>query len=270
MRQTQELQIGIGRGSSQFPQSGELSTRIIGEGDPISRYIPTDTKAFLVEDHRLTTREKVSQKVSSVFPWILLSVFATAPFFVMKYNLEKLESISKPAESPVVTRISRPHFRRILFADIPDILQRRVPSLVTMLDESFHSQVLVLLFLELDSLFEKYKIDTAVCALPYSSVTPEFRAQYPTAPQCQLVKPADGTVIDFQDSWNARNVVEFVIPRTQITDPMAADIAEIESKVQQFRKCLFLKRFIEKKPWTVSDSLDSDSVDSALVRCASL
>ena len=70
--------------------NSELSTETLDlKMNPISRYVPTDPSAFLVEDHRLNDGEKITQTVSSISPWVIFALFACAPFVVMKYNLER-------------------------------------------------------------------------------------------------------------------------------------------------------------------------------------
>ncbi len=243
------------------------------ELDPLQRYVPTDDKAFLVEDFRLTKTERVSQTVSSVIPWILLVTLGVTPFLAMKYNLERMASKDSSISGRVLeTKSARLPFRVMTFSSVVDILQRRLPTLVSFFDESFHSHVLSLLFREVDRLLSEHSIDVSLCAVPYSSVSQDFRAKYPSAPVVHLASPSDGTLFDFEGPWSAEGLVEFILPPSQISNAMRADIKTIEEKVVDFKKCLFAKRFIKKKhdAWTLEDSLNTDSLDLALVKCRAL
>ncbi len=273
---TRQTQLNVP--GSQIAPSGERDSKTLDAytgvkgDDSLLRYLPTDSQAFLVEDHRLTASEKTSQKVSAVIPWILFSVLAVSPFAVMKYNLEKMEVAHQSAEKVSAPVSVRHAFRAISFHDIPDLLQRRVMTLLNIYDESFHSQILILAFREIDRLFSRHGIDVGVCVVPYSSSSESFRLKYPTGPICQIIKPADGAVVDFADGWSTRNLVEFVLPPSRISTDMGKDIDEIEAKLGEFRRCLFTKRFLDKKhsAWTVKDSVEADSIDLAIVRCHAL
>ena len=238
--------------------------------DPLMRYLPSESQAFLVEDHRLTGSERASQKVSAVFPWMMLMIFAAAPFVIMKYNLNKLgHHVTEKVDDK---KTFRHPFKAITFNELQDILQRRSMTLCNFYDNSFHSQILVLVFREIDNLFSKHGVDVGICAIPIESASEDFKTQHETVPVCQLVRPTDGTVVDFTDSWSTRSLVEFVLPPSRISPGMKKDIEEVESKLAEFRKCLFAKRFLDKKhsQWSVSDSVNSDSVDVALARCRAI
>jgi hypothetical protein len=240
--------------------------------DSLLRYIPTDSQAFLVENHRLTPAENATQKVTAFLPWILFGLCAVSPFAVMKYNLEKMEVSTTSADKVTTSKPARHPFRAISFQDIQDILQRRTMTLLNIYDDSFHSQVLVLAFREIDRLFLRHGIEVGVCVLPFSSSSDSFKSKYPTGPLCQLLNPSNGTVVDFAQGWSTKNLVEFVLPPSRITACMETEIDSVEAKLGEFRKCLFAKRFLDKKhtSWTVQDSVESESVDVAIARCRAL
>jgi len=247
-----------------------LSTELSPNLDPLLRYIPTDPSAFLVEDHRLESAERVSQRISSIFPWIIFGLFAVSPYFVMKYNLEKLGATrDSPAEAPL-HKVRRNPFMKITFADLTEILERRKPTLVVIYSSGFHSQVLLLLFRELDDLFSKHGIDYSICVFDHSTADETFKSSYPVAPYCQLVLPGN-KVVDYSGLWNASNLVRFILPPSLISDEMKADIVEIESNLELFRDCLFGARFVAgNKAWTSDRSISSESLDSALAECRTL
>lgn len=243
------------------------------EKSSISRYLPSEQMAFLVEDRRLTGSERVSQKVSSFLPWFLLGAFAISPFFVMKYNLQRLSSDHESAKAVAPANYAkRSPITHARFSDIPDLIQRRIPSIIYMYDDSFHSRVMLLLFRELDHLLDKHNIAIGISLIPHSSATHAFRQAYPVGPMCQFLHPGNGSsVVDFEGPWNARNLLEFVISPSQITPSMLLALESIESKLGQLRRCLFRRRFIEKDiRWLTEDSLEAASVEDALVRCETM
>ena len=277
-RLTRVRENSISKPSSELPNThtdDRLSSALaFNDRSSIARYLPSEQMAFLVEDRRLTGSERVSQKVSSVLPWILLGIFASSPFFVMKYNLERISSDREVVNQEATSskQMKRPIVTRLQFNDIPDILQRRTPSVIYMYDESFHSRVLLLLFRELDRLLSQHNIDIGICVIPHSSSTPAFRKSYPVGSICQYVDPANGSsVVDFEGPWNARDLLEFMIPPSQITPAMNVALNRIESKLGEFRQCLFRRKFINKDiQWLTEHSLDAVSVEDALVRCETM
>jgi hypothetical protein len=234
---------------------------------PLSRYIPSESLGFLVEDHRLTGTERTAQRVSSVTPWILLGAFALAPYFMMKYNLDKMaDAKENQSESGPQGIAPRHSFRKLDFADVRTLLERRTPTLVTFYDRSFHAQVLLLLVREIDNLFARHHVDVNVSVVPYASSPAHFTENYPTAPICQFIVPKNGSVVDFPGPWNVRSLVEFAIPPSRISGDMAKEIEQSENKLKEYRDCLFKSAFVDKK-WNFQDSLEDTSVEEALVRC---
>ena len=234
---------------------------------PLSRYIPSESLGFLVEDHRLTGTERTTQRISSITPWILLGAFTMAPFFMMKYNLDKMADAREiQSESAPQVIAPRHSFRKIDFADVRTLVERRTPTFVIFYDRSFHSQVLLLLVREMDNLFSQHKVDVNVSVVPYASSPARFTEQYPTAPIGQFIVPKNGAVVDFPGPWNLRSLVEFIIPPSRITGDMAQEIDELEGKLKEYKDCLFHRAFVDKK-WNFQDSLEDASVEDALVRC---
>jgi hypothetical protein len=188
----------------------------------------------------------------------------------MKYNLEKLGATrDSPAQAPL-HQVRRNPFKKITYADMPEILERRKPTLVGIYSSGFHSQVLLVLFRELDNLFSKHGIDCSICVFDHTTADETFKSSYPVAPYCQLVSPGN-KVVDYSGLWNASNLVRFILPPSLISDKMQQDIVELESKLELFRDCLFGARFVSgNKAWTSDRSISSESLDSALAECRTL
>ena len=253
--------------------SDEVSREHINSNlDSISRYLPTDPTAFLVEEHRLNPTEKLSQRVTSVTPWLLFGAFACSPFFVMKYNLDKLSASSDGADPEDALRkksIGRIPFRHCTYADMPEILERRYSTFVGIYSDNFQSHMAVLVYKELDRLLAKYMIACSVCVFDLDTADSAFRQQYPLAPVGQLVQPGN-ELTDYTGLWNLRGMIEFIARPSQITDGLLRDIAESDAKLNRVQGCLFRRRFAEQdKSRTVADSLNSASLDSILDRCES-
>lgn len=232
--------------------------------DSISRYIPTETRAFLVEDHRLNSTERTSQKVASIIPWALFGFLVVSPFFVMRYNLEKLSiaSANTPVEMQTKHNLTRPAFRKVSFSEMPEILARRFPSFVFGYDSSFHSQVLYALMRDLDGILSAHGVEISVCAMDLATADSKFRSQYPVGPIGQLVVPKDGSVVDFSGAWSARSVVEFLIPSSRISSAMNNDLVRLETRMDGIKRCLFRERFVDKDRGSIPVDLDS-----ILARC---
>jgi hypothetical protein len=247
--------------------TNQLSTEVSdGTIDPLSRYLPTDPTAFLVEDHRLGSAEKVTQTVSSITPWLIFGAFACAPFFVMKYNLDSMRNQPRVV-LPVTKPKTRYQFKQVVFSDMPDILERRFPTFVGGVSNDYHSQILVVLIKELDTLLEKYNIDCSVCILDHRTAPDTFKQEYPLASFGQLVKPGN-QLVDFSGAWNLTDLVKFIVPPSNITDEMIIDIKEREEKLIEFKQCMFRDRFVKmRRDWSISNSLACDSVDTALNKC---
>lgn len=235
---------------------------------PISRYVPTDPTAFLVEEHRLTSGEKLIQSVTSVFPWLFLAALGLSPFFVMKYNLNKLsqEVYESPAPRETEGRLS---FRHISYSDMPEVIERRNPTLVGVYTDNYHSMIYLPLFREIDSLLGLHKIQCSVCIFPAKSANSDYLTRYPAglSPQAQLVLPGN-KVVDFEGRWSSGNLLEFLIPDKKITASMKQALTEMDAKVSRLEECVFRRRFAASHAkWTIEDSLASESLDAALARC---
>ena len=238
--------------------------------DPLARYIPADAKAFLVEDFRLNQSERVSQRISTLAPWVIFLGFVVSPFLVMKYNLDRLGS-NKDVDSGRQIRVhSRYPFKRINYKSVPGILERRFPTFLLGVSDNFHSQIIGLFVRELDSLLASHGIDISVCVMDLDSADPSFKSKHHTAPFGQLIIPG-GDVVEFPGPWSLRDAFEFLLPSHRVTESMVSDIRESEAKLLRFRKCLFHRRFVKlDRTWSISDSiLENTSLDSALNRCES-
>ena len=250
-----------------YEAGNQISSKVANPRlDSLSRYIPTEARGFLVEDHRLTTSEKASQRVSSVIPWIVLGVLTVSPFLVMQYNLQRLSSTPVNAVSGEETKnkVPRYAFRRMGFADVPELLSRRFQTFVFAFDDSFHSQVLFFLIKELDQILSSHGIDISVCAVDLGTADSKFRSRYPHGPVGHLIEPKDQSLMDFVGRWSARSVVEFLLPESKITPEMQSDLIRLEERTGDFRRCLFRERFINQK----GSSSSSIDIDTAIARCA--
>ncbi len=239
--------------------------------DRLARYIPTDSSSFMVEDHRLTESERATQTLSTYLPWVIFGVFATVPFLVMKYNLEKLSKAShSPSDQPMKAGFrQRAPFRVIQFRDMPEVIERRKPTLVGMFSDNYHSSILLNVFREVDKLFEHYNVETGVVVYDVASAdNPDFTSKYPGSlgPYCQLVMPGD-RLVDYEGPFTVESLLEFLVGHDKISPDMRESSRASDSRLRLLQQCVFRRRFIDGKKWTVEDVLSVDSLEAALVRC---
>ena len=219
------------------------------ELSPLSRYVPSANKSFLVEEHRLTDSEKVTQKVSSILPWMFLGLFAVSPFLMMKYNLGRFSSHQKDAVTVDNTRtiISRHTFGVYTTADIPELLARRTPTLICFVSENYHSRVVAKLFEEIDAIFNHFGVKVNVALVRMTSIDdPNMVA---VAPHCQLLVPkgGDGEVYSFSGLWNLEQIIRFVLPDTKISSPMAQSIHAAHERLARTQKTMFKTHFVDPR-----------------------
>ena len=217
---------------------------------PISRYIPSSGISFLVEEYRLTESEKTTQRVSAILPWLLFCAFAVTPFFVMKYNLQKLyagTSVSTELSKNVGMKSVRYKFGLFSNKDIPELLSRRSPTLVCLVSENYHSQIMSRLFEEIDGLFEAFgiKINVALVELG-DDADINLRK---LAPHCQFFtsKQGDANIYSYEGPWSVSNIIRFVIPEKEITQPMRHSIIDCEDRIASINRDLFRRQFIDTK-----------------------
>lgn len=217
---------------------------------PISRYIPSSGKSFLVEEHRLTDSEKTTQKVSAVIPWLVFGAFAITPFFVMKYNLQRLSGEASVPTGPsknIPMNSARYKFGVYTQHEVPELLARRSPTLVCLVSGNYHSQVMSKLFEEIDRFFEAFgiKINVALVHLD-DTADPKFRQ---LAPHCQFftTQKGDSSIYSYEGPWNVDNIIRFVLPESKITQPMFRSIKESEDRITQIQQTLFKRQFIDTK-----------------------
>lgn len=215
---------------------------------PIGRYVPTDPSAFLVEGHRLTGSENIVQGISSVLPWIALLFLGVSPFLFMQYNLEKMKSKSTHDEISKPLPVVRGEFRQIEFSDMPEILERRTPTLIVIYSDNYHSMVYLPMLRDLSEYH-------SICVLPATSCSKDFISNYKSLPHAHLVLPGN-RLIEFEGPWDR-------LPEFILVNHMGD-----ESRQEEFENCVFKRRFVLKN-WTISDSVNSSSLDDALVRCLS-
>jgi len=216
----------------------------------ISRYVPSDTSSFLVEEHRLTEAEKITQQVSSVTPWLLFGVFAASPFFVMKYHLDRLSTSSDPSLTKSTTESHKPTryaFKRVKYEDMPEIIERRTPTLVGIVSNNYHSVVVSKMFEEIDSIFEQHGININVILLDATTADGKFQSTYKPslAPYCQLITPTatlDRSVVEYEGTWTIDSIMQFVLPGKK--DDMHDEIVTRSEKMAQWHDELFRNRFV--------------------------
>lgn len=239
--------------------------------DRLARYIPTDTSAFMVEEHRLTGAERATQSISTLLPWLVFGVFATAPFIVMKYNLEKMARVSEErADEPVNDALfRRSAFRQIQYKDMPEVIESRKPTLVGIFADNYHSSVLVSVLREVDRISDKFSIPTGVVVFDMASVDcSSFTDAYPPAlgPYCQLISPGN-KLVEYNGAITVEALLDFLVSDARITPAMREEVREGDDRVRGLQKCVFTRRFIQGKTWTVQDTLAVESVEAALARC---
>jgi len=256
--------VGLEKGNFPFANYPVSS---ISRLPPLSRYLPSDAKAFLVEKNRLDPAERISQGISTAIPWMIFIAFACSPFFVMKYNLDRLESKTVNESEPQLVRSLRTPFRRVSYASIPEIIERRHPTLIFVLSGDFFSVIVGLFAKELDRILDNHGISTSVCVLDYDSADSGFRSRNPIAPLAHLISPGE-KLVEFPGPWNLRAVLDFLVPPSRVSESMVSEVLEAERKLARLRECLFRKRFVEKdQSWTLEASLSENSIESAIVRC---
>ena len=230
----------------------ESAVREVLKLAPINRYIPTDSSAFLVERHRLTGTENIVQGLSSVLPWVILLVLGVSPLVFMQYNISKMSSLPKLPENAKPALISG-EFKHILFSDMPEILERRSPTLVIIYSDNFQSKVLLPLFRDLSKKFN-------ICIMPSSSASREFLKKYPTelCPFGHLILP-DSKLVEYKGPWNAASFFQFLSLKED---------SILDEKLPKFQKCVFKRIFADKAvSWGLDDTLKYDSLDDALTGC---
>jgi len=219
------------------------------EFSPLSRYVPSASKSFLVEEHRLTDGEKVTQRISSVLPWLIFGSLAITPFLVMKYNLSRISDVGRPSNLPENSSIAtaRHKFATFTTADIPELLARRTPTLICLISENYHSRVMSNLFEELDTIFDNFGIKVNVSLVRMSSDDdPKMVA---LAPHCQLIVPkaGDGVIYPFSGPWNLEEIIRFVLPEAKITAQMRQSIQEAHERLSHIQKSMFKKCFVDPR-----------------------
>jgi hypothetical protein len=204
----------------------------------------------LVEEHRLTEGEKLAQKVSSFTPWMLFAVFATTPFVVMKYHLDRLSNTGGiDPITPTEHKVNRFALKKIRYDDMPEIIERRTPTLVGIASSNYHSNVICKLFEEIDGLFEKYGINVNVVLLDAETGDEQFRAKYDPslAPYCQLISPTrsgEKSVVDYDGIWNIDGIVRFVLSEKQVTPLMVHEMMDRSRSVDDFHRHMFRSKFV--------------------------
>jgi hypothetical protein len=235
----------------------------------LARYIPTDPKSFLVEEHRLSSSENVTQKVSSILPWVMFGVFAVTPFLVMKYNLTKLSAAKDSAPSAPTEFVPREKFRHISFRDMPEVIDRRKPTLVGMFSDTYHSSVVMVIFREIDRLLDEFKIDTSVAVFDLATVDSHvFTEQYlpSLGPYCQLVTPGN-KLFAYSGPFTVEGILGFILGDAKVSPALRVAARESDVRMRNFQKCVFAHRFVHGNTWSVHDTLLVNSLEEAIARC---
>jgi hypothetical protein len=229
--------------------SSELDFAKTPEFSPISRYVPSASKSFLVEEHRLTDGEKVTQSISSVLPWLIFGSLAICPFLVMKYNLSRISDVGRPSNLPENSSIAtaRHKFATFTSADIPELVARRTPTLICLISENYHSRVMCNLFEEMDTIFDKFGIKVNVALVQMSAG--DDSKMVALAPHCQLIVPkaGDGMIYPFSGRWNLEEIIRFVLPEKKVSAQMRQAIQEAHERLWHIHKSMFKKSFVDPR-----------------------
>ena len=143
---------------------------------------------------------------------------------------------------------------------MPEIIERRYPTLVGIYSNNYHSVTIPILFKELDGLFDKFKITTSVVVFDANTSDESFKSKYlpSLAPYCQLVLPGN-KLVDYSNRWTVAEIVSFVVPESQQTKCLKDEIALVQEKMNKIQKCMFKSKFVDAS---------KDSLDVILAKCS--
>jgi len=235
-------------------------------GPAVERYLPAeDPQALLLPPSRLTPAERVWQRVFVALPWAVFACMLATPLFLLRANLPFLQRRAEDEREAAAERSGAvtsadvlPEFNVVAFAGMPDILERRVPTLVLLFDPAtLASKIWVPAFRDLATALRESGVAVCVSALDLSASPrpPDtFLTEYPAAlsPHLQLVLPraSDGEagVLDYTGPWTVDALTQAA---RKLAGPRAPELAEgtvehMEVDVHQLRDSLFEFQFVDE------------------------
>lgn len=231
-------------------------------GPQAERYLPTvDPNAFLLPDSRLEPAERKWQKIFIAVPLAVFACMLVTPMLIVRGNLpwlqQRAEEQRRAAENgSAAEAVWMPEFQVVSFTQMPDVLERPLPTLVLLFEPAtFASKVFLPAFRDLSVLLRSAGIAVSVAALDLStSPQPpdEFLWDFPKAlaPHLQIILPraADGEsgIIDYDGRWSAAALVEAA---RRIHGPYAPQVPEeevcrLDEGIERLRDSLFEVLFL--------------------------
>jgi len=233
-------------------------------GPEVERYLPSeDPHALLLPASRLEPEERRWQKVFVILPWAVFACMLATPLVLVMSNLPWLQKRAE-ADRDVATEwaamaaVERvPDFEVVNFGQMPDILERPVPTLVLLVEPStFASKVFLPALRDLAAALREAGVAVAVAALDLGAAPqpPDaFLWEYPLAltPHLQLILPrahdGESGVIDYDGPWTAAAIAEAA---RRMAGPYAPavppdEICRLDAGVERLRDMLFELLFVE-------------------------
>lgn len=233
-------------------------------GPQAERYLPTvDPNAFLLPDSRLEPKERKWQKIFIAVPLAVFACMLATPLLIVRGNVpwlqQRAEEQRRAAEErgAAAEAVRTPEFQIVSFTQMPDVLERPLPTLVLLFEPAtFASKVFLPAFRDLSDVLRSAGISVSVAALDLSaSPQPpdEFLWDFPKAlaPHMQLILPraVDGEsgIIDYDGRWSAAALVETA---RRIHGPYAPQVSEeelhrLEDGIERLRDSLFEVLFLK-------------------------